>query len=181
MNKTIFCVIICCFCIFTCKPKEPEIKKIGSIDKPLNLSLLFRDPSGIRVSIDTIDGNVIKTLLYPYSIDIVDDSIIVTKRKMCGDEKCDREYRGKLTDEQHLKIKKLVSTLNLEYEIPSGYIGSGGWLCILEIDNQVHYKHDCNGYPEFKDPDYGRPMPKEILLLYQYIIGLSPIQIMGRH
>jgi len=78
MNKTIFCIIICCFCIFTCKPKETEkpkeeIKETGNIDKPLNLSLIF----GSKVTtIETIDGKKIETSMYPYSINVVDDSII---------------------------------------------------------------------------------------------------------
>jgi len=87
MNKVIYSIIICCFCIFTCKSKEhkepekpkeskEEIKKIGNIDKPLNLSLHFSGP-GRAVYSDTIDGNVIKTLKYPYSIDIVNDSIMI--------------------------------------------------------------------------------------------------------
>ncbi|MDR2971370.1 MAG: hypothetical protein LBU83_05520, partial [Bacteroidales bacterium] len=66
MNRIFFCIIIS-FCIFSCKPKEPkepkeEIKKIGNIDKPLNLSLLFRDAGGVGVSYDTIDGNEIRTV-----------------------------------------------------------------------------------------------------------------------
>lgn len=184
-NKIIFCIIVCCFCIFACKAKEPkepkepkeEIKKIGSIDKPLNLSLLFHKSGGIRISEDTIDGNVIETLLYPYSINIADDSIIVTTR-LKRDERYYKEYRGELTDEQHLRIKKLVSALNQKYEI--GERGPlGGWTCILEIDNQVHYEHRaCEAPPGFSHP-YFSPMPKEIHSLFLYIVDLSPIRIMG--
>jgi len=175
----LFLSISCCFCIFTCKPKEPERKKIGSIDKPLNLSLLFHNETwGPYVSYDTIDGNVIRTLRYPYSIDIADDSIIVTRRKRVSN----KEYRNKLTDEQHLKIKNLVSNLYQEYEISSEErIGPlGGYLCILEIDNQVHYKHGaCENNPEFTHPAF-YPMPREVLLLFRYITDLSPIKIRMR-
>jgi len=177
MNRTIFCIIICCFCIFTCKAKEPEkpkeeIKKIGKIDKPLNLSLIFHDEGGVRMSKDTIDGKVIWTVQYPYSIDIANDSIIFTARKWSGN----KEYRRKLTNEQQLGIKNMVSALNQEYEIPSDRIGpyDSSWLCILEIDNQVHYKHGaCADNPEFTMRNFS-PMPKEIRLLFRYIIDLSP-------
>jgi hypothetical protein len=79
-----------------------------------------------------------------------------------------------------LKIKELVSDLNQEYKIPSGRIGPlGGWLCILEIDNQVHYKHGaCEDSPKFTHPAFD-PMPREIHSLFRYIVDLSPIEIMG--
>jgi len=188
MNKTIFYIIICYFCIFTCKPKEPEkpkeeIKKIGNIDKPLNLSLHFNGP-GQAISFDTIDGNIIKTLKYPYSIKIVNDSIMIFAGWVVIDEKAglierDEEYKGKLTDEQRLKIKNMVSALNQEYEISSERRRLyGGRTCILEIDNQVRYEQRaCASNPEFSRPPFS-PMPKEILLLFQYIVGLSPIKIM---
>jgi len=158
MNRTIFFIIICCFCIFTCKTKETEKPK----DKPY-LSLLFRDPIGILGSLDTIDGKEIVTLLYPYSIDIVNDSIIFTARKWDKN----KEYRGKLTDEQQLKIKNMVSALNQEYEIPSMGRELAPWACILEIDNQVRYiKGRCG--------DSLKYMPEEIRILFRYIIDLSP-------
>jgi hypothetical protein len=156
--------------------KLRDRRKIGSIDKPLNLSLLFRDSGGIGVSKDTIDGNVIKTLLYPYSINIVNDSIIFTARKI---RRGNKEYRGKLTDEQHSEIKKKVSELNQKYDYASrGPLG--GWTCILEIDNQVHYIYRyCSHAYKFSNPNPNfSPMPKEIELLFQYIVGLSPIPIM---
>jgi len=178
--RSLCLIIICCFCIFACKAKEPEkpkeeIKKIGNIDKPLNLSLLFRDEGGIIVSKDTIDGNIIETLRYPYSIDIVNDSIIFTARKMLKN----KEHRGKLTDEQLLEIKKMVSALNQKYEIPSERIGpyDASWLCILEIDNQVHYIHGaCADNYGFTMRNFSL-MPKEIFLLFRYIVDLSPIRI----
>jgi len=142
----------------------------------LNLSLLFRDEGGIRATYDTIDGNVIKTLLYPYSINIVNDSIMILARWREGDEK----YRGKLTDEQQLKIKEIVSALNQEYKIPSGRIGpyDASWLCILEIDNKVHYIHGaCKNNPEFTFSGFKTKMPKEMRLLFRYIVDLSPIRI----
>jgi hypothetical protein len=184
MNKTIYSIIICYFCIFTCKPKESEkFKEEGNMDKPLNLSLLVSGP-GASVSYDTIDGNVIKTLLYPYSINIVNDSIMIFAGWVVRDEKAgfidrDEEYKGKLTDEQHLKIKNMVSALNLEYEIFSERRRLyDGRTCVLEIDNQVRYEQRaCASNPEFSRPPFS-PMPKEILLLFQYIVGLSPIKIM---
>ncbi|MDR2595429.1 MAG: fibrobacter succinogenes major paralogous domain-containing protein [Fibromonadaceae bacterium] len=149
-------------------------------DKPFNISLLFRDPAGIRVSLDTINGNVIETLLYPYSIDIVNDSIIFTARKWRGN----KEYRGKLTDEQQLKIKNMVSALNQEYEFPSldddDGPGLGPWACILEIDNQVRYiRGGCEDNPEFTHIRFKEKMPEEIRVLFRYIIDLSPIVPMG--
>jgi len=73
----------------------------------------------------------------------------------------------------------MVSALNQEYEIPTGRIGPyGGWLCILEIDNQVHYKHGaCEDNPEFTIPNHFSPMPEEIRILFRYIVDLSPIRI----
>jgi uncharacterized protein (TIGR02145 family) len=120
------------------------------------------------VSSDTIDGKEIKTLLYPYSIDIVNDSIIFTARKWPRN----KEYRGGLTDEQQLKIKEMVSVLNQKYEIPSMGMELAPWACILEIDNQVHYiQGDCE--------DDLEKMPEEIQILFRYIIDLSPIVPMG--
>jgi len=174
VSRTIICIIICCFCIFTCKPKEPEkpkeeIKNTGNIDKPFNLSLLFCDPREISVFLDTIDGKEIETLLYPYSIDIVNDSIIFIARKWLEN----KEYRSRLTDGQYLKIKNMVSALNQEYEIPS-FDGQrlAPWACILEIDNQVRYiQGRCK--------DNLKNMPEEIRVLFRYIIELSPIVPMG--
>jgi len=159
VNKIVFLFlsISCCFCVFTSKAK------------PLNLSLNFIGHTKTE-AIDTIDGNVIRTLLYPYSINIVNDSIIVTRRYLFSDE----EYRGKLTDEQHAEIKKMVSALSQKYEFPSE-IALGGRTCILEIDNQVHYKYEGQNSPlEFSDPKYSS-MPKEMKVLFQYIVDLSPI------
>jgi uncharacterized protein (TIGR02145 family) len=127
------------------------------------------------VSYDTIDGNVIKTLNSPYSINIVNDSIMILVGWIDGDE----EYRDKLTDEQYLKIKNMVSALNQEYEslykrrYPYDYR-----TCVLKIDNQVRYEHGgCASNPEFTIPNFS-PMPKEILLLFRYIVDLSSIRIM---
>jgi len=159
MNRTIFCIIICCFCIFMCKLKEtekPKIKKIGNIDKPLNLSLHG-------------DGG---------SISIVNDSIIFTTWRNSRRFSKDREFRGKLTDEQQLKIKEMVSDLNQEY-FPDERHMLHDSPCILKIDNQVHYeKVACGDYPEFTYPEFP-PMPKEIWFLFRYIVDLSPIEIMG--
>jgi len=181
MNKTIICIIICCFCIFTCKAKETEkpkeeAKKIGNIDKPLNLSLHFEGP-GIATYSDTIDGKAIKVLNYPYSVKIVNDSIMIftvwVERRIAKKE----EYRGKLTDEQYLKIKNMVSDLNLKYEEPKVVIYDA-MECILKIDNKIHYKHKaCASNPEFSNPRFP-PMPKEILLLFQYIVDLPSVRTM---
>jgi len=124
------------------------------------------------VSLDTINGNVIETLLYPYSINIVNDSIVFTDRKWRGN----KEYRRKLTDEQQLKIKNMVSALNQKYEIPS-WDGQrlGPWACILEIDNQVRYiRGGCEDNPEFTHIRFKEKMPEEIRILFRYIIDLSP-------
>jgi len=189
MNRTIFCIIICCLCVFTCKQKElskeqpkEEIKQISNIDKPsLNLSLHFSGP-GISISSDTIDGNIIETLKNPYSIKIVNDSIMIFIIWIEGDYKTGRiarhkEYRGKLTDEQYLKIKNMLSALNHEYE-ESKVVIFDDMTCILEIDNKVRYEHRaCEDNPEFSHPRFP-PMPKEILLLFRYIVDLPPVKIM---
>ncbi|MCL2261573.1 MAG: hypothetical protein FWC15_09515 [Fibromonadales bacterium] len=124
------------------------------------------------MSYDTIDGYAIKTILYPYSINIINDSIMIVARWKEGDE----EYRGKLTDEQYSEILKKVSELNQKYDYYAGR--SARWTCMLEIDNQVHYIYRfCSHAYKFSHPKLS-PMPKEIELLFQYIVGLSPIPIM---
>jgi uncharacterized protein (TIGR02145 family) len=144
----------------------------------LNLSLHFSGP-GIAISSKTIDGNIIDTLNYPYSIHIDNDSIMIFT--VWAEERVakDKEYRGKLTDEQHLKIKTMVSALNQEYE-KSKVVIFDAMTCILKIDNKVHYEQKaCEDNPEFSI-DRFPPMPKEILLLFQYIVDLPPVRIM-RH
>jgi len=176
MNKTIFCIIICCFCIFACKAKETEkpkeeIKETGNIGKTLNLSLLF---GGKVTTIETICCKEIETSMYPYSINVVDDSIIFTAWAHFTTKK---EFRGKLTDEQYLKIKKMVSDLKQEYETLSDYRLHAS-PCVLKIDGQVRYKHKVceEDNPEFSNPRLS-PMPKEIWILFRYIVDLSPLGI----
>jgi hypothetical protein len=78
-----------------------------------------------------------------------------------------------------LEIKEMVSELNQEYDYYTGRVGpSADWTCMLEIDNQVHYIYRyCSHAYKFSHPNFS-PMPKEVELLFQYIVGLSPIRIM---
>jgi uncharacterized protein (TIGR02145 family) len=155
------------------------------------LSLLFRPEKYWEDGyFDIID----ETVFFPYSINIVNDSIIFTARKekriadennigkYIGKKYIDKEYRVGLTDEQQLKIKDMVSALNQKYKIPdSDRIGAPNvsWLCILTIDNQVHYVHGtCANTPDFRVGDYFPQMPKEMWILFRYIVDLSPIEIM---
>ncbi|MCL2283108.1 MAG: hypothetical protein FWC26_07305 [Fibromonadales bacterium] len=175
MKITIF-VIICCFCIFACKSKD-ESKEASNTEKPLNLSLLFHESGGMAAEEKwTIKGKIM-ILLYPYSIDIINDSIIIIARQGGQREKEDEEYRGKLTNDQYLEIKKMISSLKPKYD-PYGRRGPfGGWTCILKVDNQILYEYKyCCLYHPFSKPEWP-PMPEEIELLFKYIVGLSPFPI----
>ncbi|MDR1652537.1 MAG: hypothetical protein LBS01_02575 [Prevotellaceae bacterium] len=115
----------------------------------LNISLLF-SPS--IFSIDDIR----------YSIDIINDSLIVKKQIIDN-----KEYRGKLTSNQCVEIKKLASELNHRYD-RSDRFRKGGWGCILKVDNQIYYED--NDF-SFKLP------PSEIKNLINYLVSLSAIKI----
>jgi len=180
--KTIFCIIICCFCIFTCKSKETEkpkeeVKETDNIDKPsLNLSLHFSG-QGIYTSSDTIDGKEFEVLKYPYTIKILNDSIMISASWTFFDPD---EYRGKLTEEQYLKIKNMVSDLNQEYETLSDYRLHAS-PCILKIDNKVRYKKKtCVNNLKFSSSHLPL-MPKEILILFRYIVDLPSVRTMTHH
>jgi hypothetical protein len=131
-------------------------KEVANIEKSesLDLSLLFY-PSGT-------------TGFSEYSIDIINDSLIIKNPN-------NKEYRGKLTNDQRVEIKQKISTLTEKYDWSDNRV-KGGWGCILKIDNQVYYID--NGFtfdPRFKD--WGPPTPEKIKDLIDYIVGLSPIPI----
>lgn len=123
----------------------------------LNISLLFY-PSK---SIEDIR----------YSIDIINDSLIVKERDFGN-----KEYRGKLTDDQSAKIRELTSALNQKYDWSSRF-AKGGWGCILKVDNQVYYEDNRFSFPPYSDEMSWQAPPEEIKSLIDYIVSLSPIPI----
>jgi hypothetical protein len=148
-------------------------KVAGNTEKTLNLSVNFHK-GGYSVYTDFSGKEIYE---YPRSIDIVNKNITVISRAR-GPEEEDREYIGKLTDKQYLKIREMVSALK-KYDnskIRRGPLGA--WKCFLEIDNQFYYKYaPCSLFP-FSHPEFS-PMPEDIELLFKYIAGLIPISLVS--
>jgi hypothetical protein len=126
------------------------------------------------VSYLNIDEDIRNKKMIPYFIDIINDSLIILE---FGIEK----YKGKLTDVQYMEIKKMVSVLNQTYDW-SKKESYDTWGCTLKIDNQIYYidnkftfttpsKEELDRYPHL------RSTPKEIKILIDYIIDLSPVPI----
>jgi hypothetical protein len=139
----------------------------------LNLSLIFYPANGQVWTIDTINDRI-ERAWFPYSIDIINDNLIVKK----DSER--KEYKIKLTDDQYLEIKKMVSALTQKYDWSYNF-AYDAWGCILIVDNQIYYQN--NFFIDYPWPKkrVGHPnllsTPKEIKLLIDYIVGLSPIPI----
>jgi hypothetical protein len=145
--------------MFSCH-SQTENKEMDNMKEPsLNLSLLFY-PSRATKSVI-------------YSIDIINDSLIIKTSSRAADEE---EYRGKLTNEQYSEIEKMISALTQKYD-RTGFYARGTWGCTLEIDNQVYYEdYYFSLIPRSKEND-PPPIPEEIKLLINYIVNLSPILI----
>jgi hypothetical protein len=127
----------------------------------LNLSLLFY-PS--MSSIDPI-----------YSIDIINDSLIIKKKHLDN-----KEYRGKLTDNQCVEIKKMVSALKKYDKQEYEFVIKGAWGCTLKVDNQICYEEDYFSFIPYSEKEIEMGLqktPDDIKLLIDYIVSLSPIQI----
>ncbi|GAB6013486.1 hypothetical protein [Viscerimonas tarda] len=123
----------------------------------LNLSLLFY-PS--MSSIDPI-----------YSIDIINDSLIVKQKHHEN-----KEYRGKLMDNQCVEIKKMISALTQKYDRADNW-ANDVWGCTLKVDNQIYYEDNHFSFiPRSKETGWQAP-PEEIKLLIDFIVSLSPIPI----
>jgi hypothetical protein len=153
--KTVYLITLFCVCLTSC---HSQIKN-NEMENDLNISLLFY-PS---ISIDDIR----------YSVDIVNDSLIVKKHFIDN-----KEYRGKLTSNQYTKIKRLASVLNQKYDRSSSdWCHNDVWGCTLIIDNQIYYASDYFSFiPQSKELGW-LPPPEEIKLLINYIVSLSPIPI----
>ncbi|MDR1654178.1 MAG: hypothetical protein LBS01_11155 [Prevotellaceae bacterium] len=127
----------------------------------LNISLLFY-PS---MSIEDIR----------YSIDIVDDSLIIKKQIIDN-----KEYRGKLTSNQCVEIKKLASTITRKYDKSDSreIVILDVWGCTLKVGSQIYYKDDFFSFIPISNKAFGwQAPPEEIKLLIDYIVSLSPIPI----
>jgi hypothetical protein len=124
----------------------------------LKISLLF-SPS--IFSIDDIR----------YSIDIVNDSIIIKKQIIDN-----KEYKGKLTGDQCVEIKKLIASLSQKYDRSKNFV-KGGWGCTLKVDNQVYFEDNFFSFVPLSKEMGWLPPPEEIKLLIDYIVSLSPIPI----
>jgi hypothetical protein len=152
--KTVYFVLLFGFCLVSCNSqvKNKEMKS------DLNLSLLFY-PS---ISIEDIR----------YSVDIVNDSLIVKKYSI-GVETTEKV---KLTDKQCLEINKRTSVLTQKYD-RSKKIVLDAWGCTLKVDNQIYYEDKFFSFiPQSKEIGW-LPPPEEIKLLIDYIVSLSPILI----
>lgn len=142
---------------------------------------------------DTIKNNATKYTTYlavlagciAYSIDITNDNLTVTVGRWGGRKK--RKY--KLTDEQYLEYKKMVSEFKNIYELTPKYhrIKSfsicGGSGCALKIDNHIYYQDNrCRIVSKKeleKNPRSAKlsNVPEEILPFIRYIMDLSPVPI----
>jgi hypothetical protein len=109
-----------------------------------------------------------------YSVDIINDSLIVKRY----DNIDNKEYRGKLIENQCTEIKKMISLLTQKYDRSnSDWVRNGGWGCTLKVDNQVYYEDNFFSFvPRSKAMGWQAP-PEEIKLLIDYVVSLSPIPI----
>jgi hypothetical protein len=149
-------IVLFCACLTSCHSHT----KNNEMKNDLNISLLFY-PS---MSIDDIR----------YSVNIVNDSLIIKKQIID-----DKEYHGKLTSNQCMEIKKLISVLNQKYGKldNSEIVVWDVWGCTLKVDNQVYYEDNFFSFvPQSKKMGW-LPPPEEIKLLIDYIVSLSPIPI----
>lgn len=156
LMKTFYFILLCCFCLTSChsQTKNKEMKN------ELNISLLFY-PS---MSIDNIR----------YSIDIINDSLIIKKQIID-----DKEYRGKLTSNQCMEIKKLTYMLNQKYDRTNNreIVVQDVWGCTLKVGSQIYFADNFFSFvPQSKTMGWQAP-PEEIKLLIDYIVSLSPIPI----
>jgi len=199
MNKIIYCVILCC--IFSCKFQDKnggtvKNKVVDNMEKSLSLSLsLF------------LENRAWDDL---YSIVIINDSIMVKSfssvtavpcsigekyREMYKDSLTEREiwikmitdskdiideYKGKLTNDQYLKIKEMTSALTQKYDWSGNRVLGKVWGCVLKVDNQIYYQdHHLNLYapplpPINPDTSFSSPRDKEIWLALRTLNGFPP-------
>jgi hypothetical protein len=107
-----------------------------------------------------------------YSIDITNDSLICKKYRI-GVETKEVVY---LTGKQSADIKKMASSLSQKYDWSSRSV-KGGWGCTLKADNQIYYEDNYFSFiPRSKETGW-EASPKEIKLLIDFIVSLSPIPI----
>jgi len=156
--KIIYFIILSCVCVFSCH-SQTENKGMNNMEKcHLNLSLLFY-PSRVTESV-------------VYSINIINDSLMIKADLSAGN----KEYNGKLTNDQCLEIKKMTSALAQKYDRSDSF-ARDVWGCILKVDNQVYYEDNYFSFtPRSKQLGW-QPPPEEIKLLIDYIVSLSPIPI----
>jgi hypothetical protein len=107
-----------------------------------------------------------------YLIDIMNDSLIIKKNNSIDN----KEYKGKLTDNQCTEIKKLTSVLTQKYDRSKNFV-LGGWGCTLKVDNQIYYEDNFFSFQKSSNHANFQPLPEEIRLLIEYIVSLSPIPI----
>jgi hypothetical protein len=108
-----------------------------------------------------------------YSINVINDSLTIKTNHRAGN----KEYIGKLTNNQYLEIKNLISALTQKYDWPD-FHALGAWGCMLKIDNQVYFKTNYFSFDSTRFERQGlRSTPEEIKQLIDYIVGLSPIPI----
>jgi hypothetical protein len=151
--KTLYCILLCCFSLVSCHSQT----KNKEMQSDFNLSLVFY-PS---MSIEDIR----------YYIEIINDSLIVKKKPFDN-----KEYRGKLTDNQYTEIKKLSSVVTQKYDRSENW-ANDVWGCTLKVDNQIYYEDNHFSFvPHSKETDWQAP-PEEIRLLIDFIVSLSPIPI----
>lgn len=152
--KTAYYILLCCSCLVSChsQAKNKEIKS------DLSLSLLFYSSFS---SADPI-----------YSIDMINDSLIIKLNNHMGK----KEYRNKLTDNQISEIKRMTSALTQKYDWSSRFV-KGGWGCTLKVDNQVYYEDNRFSFIPYSKEMNVESTPKEIKILIDFIVSLSPIPI----
>jgi len=167
--KTVYCILLSCLFFAWGYPQAKN--SVGKSD--LRVSLLFYP------SMTPADDPV-------YSIDITNTSLVIKTHHLVAKNEY---YRGKLTNDQYEKIRKLISALPQKYFQLDDRIMGDIWGCTLKINNQVWYQNELFNYvpestemqppwtqrppPKYPDP----PPPKEFKALIDYIVSLSPISI----
>jgi hypothetical protein len=141
-------------------------------------TIIFDSIKFDSIKFDTIYSTFLNMEI-KYSIDIINDSITIISKKWGNYKK----HRDKLTDEQYLEIKKMISKLTRKYDKSENF-ALDVWGCVLKIDNQIYFQNNffqnkppppviLNRYPN----DIKLVTPQEIKFLIDYIVGLSPFPI----
>lgn len=178
MKKFFFYIILCCLWMLSCHPKAEKDRTDYTEKCDLNLSLSLGFSRWIPCvrPFDTTGG--LKSNGVIYSINIIDDSVIVNDHRITGNG----EYRGKLTYDQCSELNRMISALTQIYDnndriIPAltqiydnNNLWSMRWrnqereplCCILKIDDHMYYRDHNFTLSLERQIEYQRQGPQKV-------------------